>query len=217
MSVCTSRTGIREGQRTAQEGESPSLNAPKPGNSVAANVDDAQTADIEGEIALDCTLVANSVDVEALMSDLRDRSVFEPGEVGARHHVGCHSWKAALKAELVILEVTRTWDFGNAPGEVKLGGSPSDIHAKDDTLGVIECYEARLAAQEVRTDGTDSLVAAMARLASLPDAENFEISQLDMLAAFLKGFPTSDDPIPMKPSPRIAEYSEIAGKTCPLL
>jgi hypothetical protein len=186
MSVCTRRIGIREGQRNAQEEESPSLNAPKPGNTVAANVDEAQTADTEGEKALDCAIVANFIDAEALTSDLRDCSVLEPGEVDARHHVGPHGRKDTLKAEFVILEATGTQGFGNAPGEVELGGSPWDIHVKDDTLGVIEGYEARLVAKAARTDGADSLVAAVPRLASVPDAENFEISQLDMLAAFLK-------------------------------
>jgi hypothetical protein len=59
-------------------------------------------------------------------------------------------------------------------------------------------------------DDVDSLVGAVLRLASVRAAvENFEISELDMQAAFLKGLLTS---IPMKPPPRIAENSEI---TCP--
>jgi len=63
-----------------------------------------------------------------------------------------------------------------------------DIHAKEDTLGVIERYEARLPAQEARTDDVNSLVGAVPRLASVrADIENFEISELDMQAAFLKG------------------------------
>ena len=77
-----------------------------------------------------------------------------------------------IKAELVILEATGTWDFGNAPGEVELGirGSPWDIHAKDDTSDVIECHEARLAAQETQTDDVDILVAAAPQLASIRGA-----------------------------------------------
>ena len=65
-----------------------------------------------------------------------------------------------------------TWDFGNAPGEVELGirGSPWDIHAKDDTSDVIECHEARLAAQETQTDDVDILVAAAPQLASIRGA-----------------------------------------------
>jgi len=68
-----SSTGIREGQRTAQEVKLPSLNAMKAGNAVAANVNDTHTADIEGENALNCTIVANFVDVEALTSELCNR------------------------------------------------------------------------------------------------------------------------------------------------
>jgi hypothetical protein len=50
--------------------------------------------------------------------------------------------KALIKTEFIISdsEATGTRDFGNAPGEVKLGGLSWDIHMKDDTLGVIECY-----------------------------------------------------------------------------
>jgi len=106
--VCTSCIGIpRRRPEDRAGGGIPSLNSPKPGNAVAPNIDDAQTADIEGEKALDCAIVANFVDAEALTSDL-NRSILEPGEVGLRHHVGCHGRKGTLKAEFVILEVTGT-------------------------------------------------------------------------------------------------------------
>ena len=59
----------------------------------------------------------NFVDAEALMSGLCDRRVLEPGEVGVKHYVCCHGWKGTIKA---------SWD----------------IHVKDDTLDVIERYEA---------------------------------------------------------------------------
>ena len=50
----------------------------------------------------------------------------------------------------------------------------------------------------------------MLRLASIRAAvENLEISQLDMQAAFLKGLLTSDDHIPMKLPPRIAENDNV--------
>ena len=69
---------------------------------------------------------------------------------------------------------------------------------------VVECYKALLAAQEARTD--DRLVGTVPQLASIRAAvEKLEISQLDMQAAFLKGLLTSDDLIPIKPPPRIAE------------
>ena len=61
--------------------------------------------------------MVNFVDVEALTSELRDRRVLKPGEVGALH-------QDTIKAEFVIFEATGTWDCRNAPGEVKLGGSP---------------------------------------------------------------------------------------------
>ena len=130
--------------------------------------------------------------------------------LGNPRTVCCHGWKGTIKAEFVIsnLEATRTWDFGNAPGEVELGGASWYIHVKDDTLDVIECYEARLAAQGARTDSADSLVGAVPRLASVRAA--VENSELDMPAAFLKGLLTS---IPMKPPPRIADNSEITCST----
>ena len=69
----------------------------------------------------------NFLDADS-MSELRNRSVLERCVL---------PWLGTIKTELAILnlEVTRTWDFGNASEEVELGGAPSDIHAKDDTYG----------------------------------------------------------------------------------
>ena len=69
---------------------------------------------------------------------------------------------------------------------------------------VVKCYKVLLAAQEARTD--DRLVGTVPQLVSIRAAvEKLEISQLDMQAAFLEGSLTSDDLIPIKPPPRIAE------------
>jgi hypothetical protein len=129
-----SRTGFERARGLRRRRGIPIDECSKPGNTVAANADDTQTANLEGEKALDCGIVVNFVDAEALMSELRDRRVLEPGEVGARHHVCMHGCKGTIKAEFVIsnLEATGTWDFGNAPGEVELGGASWDIHVKDE-------------------------------------------------------------------------------------
>ncbi len=52
------------------------------------------------------------------------------------------------------------------------------MHAKDNTLGIIKGYKVRLAAQEVRTDKAESLVAAVPQLASVRTVEHFTINQL---------------------------------------
>ena len=80
------------------------------------------------------------------MSKLCKHRVLEPGEVGMRHHRCCHGWKGTIKTEFISLnlEATGTWDFGNAPEEVKLGGMSWDVHVKSNTLGIIKCYELGL-------------------------------------------------------------------------
>lgn len=130
-----SRTRIREGHRTVQGGRIPIAECSKSGNGIAANVDDAQMADLEGKKALDCVIVVNLIDGEALTSELRGHRVLEPGEVGTRHHVCCHGWKDTIKVEFVTLEATGTGDCGNAPGEVELRGSPWDIQCERRYLG----------------------------------------------------------------------------------
>jgi hypothetical protein len=142
-----SRTGIREGQKAAQEKEFPSLNAPSLVTLLQQTLMTHRRQILRGR--------RSWIDAEA--SELRDRRAWRSC------HVCCHAWKGSIKAEFIIsnLEATRTWGFGNAPGDVELGGASWDIHAKDDTLGVIERYEARLAAQEARTDDVDNLVGVM--------------------------------------------------------
>ena len=75
---------------------------------MAANVDDAQTTNVEGEKALGYAIVANFISAKALTSELRDRRVLGPGEVGVRNNV-LSKPNSSFWRQLGLGAVARTW------------------------------------------------------------------------------------------------------------
>ena len=159
--------------------------------------------------------VEECVDEYAFVAETNNAEALEPRNLAeAQKRPDWPLWEKAIQEELATLKTAGTWDVVDVPSGVNVVGSKWVFRAKKDAAGNVIRYKARLVAQGFsQVPGVDyfDTFAPVARLASIRTvlafaaAEDYEIGQIDIKAAYLNGELTEDEVIFMKQAPGYEE------------
>ena len=150
---------------------------------VAAGVDDAENAVLEGENAPDCMIAVDFIDKGVGMMVIDSKMC----------HMNLKPWADTINDVLAAPRANKLMEMFYALEGASFGGSTQNFHAKDDAVDNIGRYVAQSLIQGIRAQVLGATALAVPQSTSTQAVGNTKICQIYMQAAYLNGLCTLDN------------------------